>query len=1030
MLKLFFYSFFLLLLFGCAKYDNRINIEKEISNERDFFLMVNAFNNKLVGTSINVANEKNVLIISDDKKTVNLIDIDKNKILRRYTGYIDENEVGNINSIIYNSTKNILVAGGYFSVKNNSIGNIRIYDFNNSKILFNLLEAKEEIKNIKVLNDKYLIGVSNYTIYIWDMDNYTLIRTINVTKKIKDLEICNIGTSNYIAILNEHNNLTLYDFDGQIKNNLSFNKTVTQLKYNKDTFIVIGDDIRNPEISVLNKDLSYKYKLILKDSDLENTYNLSEKNGISLKNISDIYALNKNDITTNTLIESLRPYLIKHIQILNNQLFVLTDKYDLISINLNNFSINDVTSYKNYNPVRFYIIDNNLFLQNEKLEISILNKNKVSNIEPDINSELIIEKIINEKVSVITDTFMNYKISNEIDSGYAYSEEELNHLKLLASKKLMFDDSQNIKRQDELFLFKNNMFIKNIKLSNFNTYGFLNNEILIGFNNGNVESFNLEGKPTYKLDKNINSIEKLYSSYKYLIIKDVRNVFNVYSKDTKKNILSCYIDKIGNYIVWTDEGYFTVSNDDALEYITWHLNQKDKQTAERYNIEKFYDIFFRPDLIKLKLQGEDISKYTNGIAYQEALKNPPPKISIFNVDGQDIYVKDGKKSDVIFAKDKVLLKFKVIDNSGGIGLIRLYQEGKLIKIFGNGEINKQVANIDTILEQENIKDKVKIAQQEYIEKMQNSVTKGINEINSLEDSVPSVISPDIQNKAGEYSIDLDLIAGKNEITIEAFNSSNTISSYKESINIVANIAKKEPTLYAIVGGVNEFEANYVSNLKYSENDAQSIKDIILQEKGKSYKNVEIKYLVGKDLTKENLNNIIGELKQKAKLEDAIVFYISTHGKNYKGKLMLVPQNNKNIKNLISFEDLFKNMQSIKPLKQIYILDTCESGSANDIVSSIYDSKASVLAKSSGVHMLLATTKGTYAFEHPNPNIRHGVFTNNILTRLNDKNTDKNQNSNISVIELSKTLQENEFSNEQQYPIIRNIGNDVPIKNLK
>lgn len=146
--------------------------------------------------------------------------------------------------------------------------------------------------------------------------------------------------------------------------------------------------------------------------------------------------------------------------------------------------------------------------------------------------------------------------------------------------------------------------------------------------------------------------------------------------------------------------------------------------------------------------------------------------------------------------------------------------------------------------------------------------------------------------------------------------------------------------------------------------------------------------------------------------------------------MLVPQNNKSVKNLISFEDLFKNMQSIKTLKQIFILDTCESGSANDIVSSIYDSKASVLAKSSGVHMLLATTKGTFAFEHPNPNIKHGVFTNNILTALKDKNTDKNKDRTISVIELSKILQEPKYIVDRQYPIIRNVGNDIKVRDLK
>lgn len=541
--------------------------------------------------------------------------------------------------------------------------------------------------------------------------------------------------------------------------------------------------------------------------------------------------------------------------------------------------------------------------------------------------------------------------------------------------------------------------------------------------NNKIEVLDDDFKTLYSLENIFSSDVKYIEKEKNMYIVYFDNMIMYYDSKTQEYLYTKYTFNKDIEITVLKDGFIDGKGD--FEKFVHFVDDR----YNVYNINQFYDFFYRPDLVKLKLQGKDITEFTNGLTYKDALKNPPPKVNILKVENQTVTVSENGNEDVSLSNDKIILSFNVQDNNGGVGLIRVYQEGKLIKTFGNGEINKQAANIDTITEQENINDKIKFAQNEYLEKMQNSVTRSVNETASLEDSVAGAVSSNIQNKAGEYSIDLDLISGKNQITIEAFNSSNTISSYKESINIISNIDKKESTLYAIVTGVNEFEANYVSNLKYSENDAQSIKEAIEQEKGKTYKNVEIKYLVEKNLTKENLNNAIEEIKQKAKLEDALVFYISTHGKNYKGKLMLIPQNNKNIKNLISFEDLFKNMQSVKTLKQVFILDTCESGSANDIVSSIYDSKASVLAKSSGVHMLLATTKGTFAFEHPNPNIKHGVFTNNILTALKDKNTDKNKDRTISVIELSKILQEPKYIEDLQYPIIRNVGNDVSITGL-
>jgi hypothetical protein len=503
------------------------------------------------------------------------------------------------------------------------------------------------------------------------------------------------------------------------------------------------------------------------------------------------------------------------------------------------------------------------------------------------------------------------------------------------------------------------------------------------------------------------------------------NVIMYYDLNTEEYLYTKYIFDKDTYVIVLKEGFIDGKGNfqDYLHFIDNSYNV--------FFLNQFYDYFFRPDLVKLKLAGKDISKYTNGLTYEDALMNPPPKIKLTKVDNQKIENSGFKNEDVNVKKDKVKLSFDVNEyNNGGIGLIRIYQEGKLIKTIGEGKVNKQAANVDTIVEQDNINNKMKLAQNEYINKMNETVTRSIDTPISEEDSVGVVKTIDIQNKEGEYTIELDLISGKNEITIEAFNKTNTVTSFKEALIINANIPKKEPKLYAIVAGVNKFEAKWASDLKYSENDAKAIKKAIENEQGKKYKDIEIKYHVGKDVTKDKILKSIQEISKKATLEDTIVFYISTHGKVYKGDLLLIPQNNANIKNAINFEEIFKNMQEVKALKQIFVLDTCESGKANDIVSSVYDSKASVLAKSSGVHMLLATTKGTYAFEHPDPNVKNGVFTHKILSKLRDKETDKNKDNFISIIELSNKLKEPTNNEDYQYPIIRNVGGDILVKKVE
>ena len=63
------------------------------------------------------------------------------------------------------------------------------------------------------------------------------------------------------------------------------------------------------------------------------------------------------------------------------------------------------------------------------------------------------------------------------------------------------------------------------------------------------------------------------------------------------------------------------------------------------------------------------------------------------------------------------------------------------------------------------------------------------------------------------------------------------------------------------------------------------------------------------------------------------------------------------------------------------------------------------------------------------NVKNGVFTYHILEAINDSKTDSNSDKFISIIELSNKLKEPANNADYQYPIIRNVGNDVMIEKL-
>ena len=64
------------------------------------------------------------------------------------------------------------------------------------------------------------------------------------------------------------------------------------------------------------------------------------------------------------------------------------------------------------------------------------------------------------------------------------------------------------------------------------------------------------------------------------------------------------------WVAWTPDGYFTGSSPSALRLIGYHINQGFYKQAKWVSFSQLYDIYFRPDLIKYKLENPtvDISK--------------------------------------------------------------------------------------------------------------------------------------------------------------------------------------------------------------------------------------------------------------------------------------------------------------------------------------------------------------------------------------------------------------------------------------
>ena len=1021
--------YFMLFLFiqGCSLVPLSQISNLNHQQKQDITLQFDTRTHRAIVNDMIVVDNKHILTCSYDK-TIILTNIETGKVEKKFLGEIGPG-FGQVYNIALSPDKKYLIAGGWFAegggYNNDKEGWIRVYDFQTGKLITVLKGHIDVNLGLKFNSDgKYIVSVGSVRTKLWSTSNFTLVKQF----KNYPFEHFKVGqpiamTQDFICLNNKLIYLNSYS-EIYIRDAYSGTLIATNKKDPSTLSAFNGGEVKDKYYHMA---ASKKYIAL--------TSRIADKIPIYNYNLKLVHTIFLNDGGGAVAFSPNGRYLIAvGSQIKHDDGSRFVNVYDT----LNNFK--KISSFKQFNS-NVNIVD--FINNNQAIAIDtaykdiriwdIYNPNKYTNIysngRPKTSAGI-------KGNTIIWNNLLRKGEHSPQTAAVHYRYFDLNTLTLeqkainvknfkLYPRKYKSYEISRANNHDYLILYKNGKQIRHYKDSNaFTFWSFYKNMIIAGDAVGAINIVSLDGEQKYILQGHTSKITSIHTDGDILVSSSFDKTIKLWKIPPVSNkiqiikpLATLFIEDYNNWVLWTEEGYFTgIGN--APKDIYFHINQGYTSEAKAISINKLYDHFFRPDLIKMKLAGRDISKYTGGLTYKDVLKNLPPTIRINAI----------SKNDINLNKRTVKLSFNVQEsNNGGVGVIRIYQEGKLVKTIGNGKINRAAANTDTRIEEARLNKLSKQRQKEYLAQLETSVSKSIN--GTIDDSqlVGDVKVEELNNKAGLYTITLPIKAGKNNIAVEAFNKTNTIASYRASVDIDAKLRKRQPKIYVIAAGVNKFEQNNVSNLRFSENDAKSIAKEI--KNATRYK-TEVTLLIGKQVTKKNISKAIKKIKKKAHLEDKIIFYISTHGKSAKGRLYLVPQNNKKLKNWLNFEDLFTEIQSIAALDQIFIIDACESGKASDIMSSVYDAKASVLAKQSGVHVLMATTKGTFAFESANKNIKHGVFTNNILKALNDKKTDRNKDKKITIIELSDALKDPKYRVEHQFPIIRNVGEDTYIKKVK
>ncbi|MEQ8924281.1 MAG: caspase family protein [Fulvivirga sp.] len=296
---------------------------------------------------------------------------------------------------------------------------------------------------------------------------------------------------------------------------------------------------------------------------------------------------------------------------------------------------------------------------------------------------------------------------------------------------------------------------------------------------------------------------------------------------------------------------------------------------------------------------------------------------------------------------------------------------------------------------------------------------------------------DLKNGKSAVTIQVPLITGTNTLEAVAVNSQGIESHRQETI--VEKEGKKNSTLYVFAIGINHYE-NEALNLNYARADAEGFINIIKSNTKNLFEKTEVIPLFDNQATKATILEQLKLLGKRVNPEDVLFFYYAGHGSMVDVSFYFVPTDNVKLysedklkQSAISAAELQNELQRISALKQLLIIDACQSGGSVELLAQrgAPEEKAlAQLSRSTGIHVLAAAGSEQFATEFKE--LGHGIFTYVLLEALSGKADGSPKDGKVTIYELKSYLDDQvpEFSKkhkgQMQFPHTFSRGQDFPI----
>jgi len=438
------------------------------------------------------------------------------------------------------------------------------------------------------------------------------------------------------------------------------------------------------------------------------------------------------------------------------------------------------------------------------------------------------------------------------------------------------------------------------------------------------------------------------------------------------------------WVAWTPAGYYMASPG-AEDLIGWHFNRGKDSAADFFPASRFRGQFYRPDVVA---QVFETLNEADAIRVANAQAGRKLEANAVNIQDQLPPVLDlvAPPEGIATAQASITLKYSV----------RSPKDAPVTGI--RARINGQVVNTSDT------------------RNLSVGASGQLREITLTVPTQDSEVALFAENKNGVSVPATTRVLWRGEVP-------------KKS----ADAFEFKPKLYVLSIGVSLYDKPEY-RLGLANKDARDFAASLQAQKGKLYRDVEVRLLTDKQANRDAVLDGLDWLQKQVTAKDVGMLFMAGHGINDANGTYYYMPSNADVDKLKSTAVVFgeiKNTLSNLAGKALFFVDTCHSGNvlggrraANSDTTAVINELASA---ENGVVVFSSSTGKQYSLE--DPQWGNGAFTKALVEGFNGK-ADYNRNGRITHKMLDFYLSERvkELTGGQQTPVTQAPGGvpDFPI----